>query len=167
MRLIVADTGPLLHLHEAGALHLFGLLGEVHVTPAVVRELERHAPDIWAGAVPAWLRFAHPAATADARAAQWIAGGLLDAGEAESLAHAEEIKPDLFVTDDSAARLMADSLPVPARGSLGIILLCAVHGHLSKQDAEQHLRALTERTTLWLSSQVRRAATEALTEIFR
>jgi hypothetical protein len=29
VRLIVADTGPLLHLHQAGALHLFALLGEV------------------------------------------------------------------------------------------------------------------------------------------
>lgn len=95
------------------------------------------------------------------------AGGLLDAGEAESLAHAEETRPDLFVTDDAAARLMADTLSVPARGSLGIVLLCAVHGHLSRQDAEAHLRALAEKSTLWLSAKVRLNAVEALAEIFR
>ena len=167
MKLIVADTGPLLHLHEAGALHLFAVLGEVHVTPAVLRELERHAPGIWIGAVPASLRFVHPTATANVRAAQWIAGGLLDAGEAESLAYAEEMKPDLFVTDDAAARLMADSLSMPARGSLGVILFCAVHGHLSRQQADEHLRAIAEKSTLWLSSRVRKAAAEVLAEIFR
>jgi predicted nucleic acid-binding protein len=132
-----------------------------------MRELQRHAPEICATTLPAWLRQAQPSAKSDARAARWVAGGLLDDGEAESLACAEEMKPDLFVIDDAAARLMAESLSVPARGSLGIILLCAVHGHLSKQDAETHLRALTERTTLWLSAKVRSAATEALAEIFR
>ncbi len=31
----VADTGPLLHLAEAGALHLMPLLGEILLPPAV------------------------------------------------------------------------------------------------------------------------------------
>lgn len=167
MKLVVADTGPLLHLHQAGALDLFVRLGEVHVTPTVMTELRRHAPMIWADATPAWLRLVLPSEKANERASNWIAGRLLDAGEAESLAYAEEMKPDLFVTDDAAARLMAESLSVPARGSLGIILHCAAGGFLSKQDAEKYLRALAERTTLWLSAKVRLAAVEALAEIFR
>jgi hypothetical protein len=38
MRILVADTGPLLHLDEAGAMNWLARLGEVHVTPAVIAE---------------------------------------------------------------------------------------------------------------------------------
>ena len=167
MKLVVADTGPLLHIHQAGALHLFGLVGEVQVTPTVMAELRRHAPKLWADGFPEWLQLVHPSSNAIARAAQRTAGGLLDAGEAESLAYADETKPDMFVTDDASARLMADSLSVPARGSLGIVLFCAARGSLSQQDAEQHLAALTAKTTLWLSARVKLEAARALAEIFR
>ncbi|NTW38137.1 MAG: DNA-binding protein, partial [Syntrophobacteraceae bacterium] len=39
MRIVVCDTGPILHLHEAGALELLAKAGEVFVPPAVDREL--------------------------------------------------------------------------------------------------------------------------------
>ena len=45
MKVIVADTGPVLHLHQAGALDLLPALGEIHITPTVIAELRWHAPD--------------------------------------------------------------------------------------------------------------------------
>jgi hypothetical protein len=44
MKRIVADTGPILHWHEAGALHLFPLIGKVFLPPPVAAELCAHAP---------------------------------------------------------------------------------------------------------------------------
>jgi len=41
MKRFVADTGPILHLHEAGALHLFQFIGEVLLAPLVLAELTR------------------------------------------------------------------------------------------------------------------------------
>ena len=35
MKRLVADTGPILHLHEAGALHLLPLIGEIFLPPPV------------------------------------------------------------------------------------------------------------------------------------
>ena len=37
MRLVVSDTGALLHLSEAGALDLLSLVGEVHI-PKMMEE---------------------------------------------------------------------------------------------------------------------------------
>jgi hypothetical protein len=34
MKRLVTDTGPIFHLHEARALHLFPLMGEVFLPPA-------------------------------------------------------------------------------------------------------------------------------------
>jgi hypothetical protein len=44
MTLVVADTGPLLHLHEVGALELLQNLGTVYTTPVVLTEFQIHVP---------------------------------------------------------------------------------------------------------------------------
>ena len=54
MKRLVADTGPILHLHEAGALHLFLSIGEVLLAPLVLAELRVHAPALWPGQLPRW-----------------------------------------------------------------------------------------------------------------
>jgi len=42
-RIIVCDTGPLLHLSEAGAIHLLLSVGEVLIPPLVAIEFEANA----------------------------------------------------------------------------------------------------------------------------
>lgn len=54
MRVVVCDTGPVLHLREAEALQLLAATGEVFVPPAVDRELEARLPD-WPIIRPSWL----------------------------------------------------------------------------------------------------------------
>jgi predicted nucleic acid-binding protein len=43
MRIVVCDTGPLLHLSEAGAIHLLQLAGEIIIPPVVSLEFEQNA----------------------------------------------------------------------------------------------------------------------------
>lgn len=43
MRIIVSDTGPLLHLAEAKALDLLKHAGEVHISETVDKEFRRHS----------------------------------------------------------------------------------------------------------------------------
>ena len=42
MRVVVCDTGPLLHLSEIGRLDLLRMTGTVIIPPAVADELDRH-----------------------------------------------------------------------------------------------------------------------------
>ncbi len=42
-RIIVSDTGPLLHLSEAGTIHLLSLTGQVLIPDLVAMEYEANA----------------------------------------------------------------------------------------------------------------------------
>ena len=166
MRLFVADTGPLLHLHQIGAVQLLPQLGEVWTTPVVAQELQRHAPELCGAAWPPWLRVAEVSVSAQMQAHQWRQAGLLHAGEAEALAHARELHPDAFLTDDGDAREFARIYGLESRGTLGIVLLAATRGLVSGEEAARLLDQLEVASTLWLSPRVARAAREALQIIF-
>ena len=86
MKRLVADTGPVLHLHQAGALELLALIGEVSLTPMVLRELRTHAVSLWPGPLPSWVSLVQPSINAQQRAIAWTQAGLLHMGEAEALA---------------------------------------------------------------------------------
>ncbi len=165
MKRLVADTGPILHLHQAGALHLLPLVGDVSVTSTVLDEVRRHAPELWPASLPSWARLISLSAPATRRAAEWRQAGLLHSGEAEALAFASESRPDWFLTDDAAARLMAGSLGLEAHGSLGVVLWTAGQGLIQQPEAASCLGGL-EASTLWLSSAVKTQARVALNNIY-
>lgn len=52
MKVVVTDTGPLLHLHQAGADHLLSHLGDIQLTPTVWRELSESEGGSKAGRLP-------------------------------------------------------------------------------------------------------------------
>lgn len=166
MKRLVTDTGPLLHLHEAGALRLMPLVGVTLVSPVVRSELSAHAPTLWSAGVPGWVELARPSADAQERGLRWVQAGLLQRGEAEALALAVEERPDWFLTDDAAARLMAESLGLQAHGSLGVLLWAAANQVVGRTEAEGYLAAL-EASSLWMSPRVRAEARVALASLFR
>ena len=165
MKRLVADTGPILHLHEAGAIHLLPLVGKVIMPPSVLAELNTHAPTLWPGPLPHHLKLQTLSPAAQHQALGWQKAGLLHGGEAEALALALELKPDWFLTDDAAARLMAESLGLEAHGTLGVILWAAAHKGVGNAEAEALLAAL-EKSSLWMSPRVRAEARAALAKLF-
>jgi len=166
MKLVVTDTGPLLHLHQIGAVELVSKLGEVHATPKVWEELQHHAPNFSAIAPSSWLKVYQPSAAAAQTASQWVQARILHAGEAEALAYAQEIRADFFLTDDTAARAMGESLGLQVRGSLGVILFAAASGILDQTMSDKTLANLEQHSSLWMSSKVKSAARNALAKIF-
>jgi len=96
----------------------------------------------------------------------WQQAELLDSGEAEALALVNQIHADWFLTDDAAARLLAQSLNLEVHGSLGIVLWAAAVGHLSKGEAEQVLERLYH-SSLWVSTRILAEARSALTSMFQ
>ncbi len=164
LRIIVCDTGPLLHLQEAGSLDLLAAAGGVVIPRAVQGELshrdpfwnENHLPWITTG----WLKPEHAL-----RAARWTQAGLLHSGESEALSLAIQLKADWLLTDDAAARLVAQQQGLEVHGSLGVVLWAAATGHLLPADAESRLEALSL-STLWISSRVLEEARAALRQLF-
>src|ERR1039457_5232395 len=160
MKRIVADTGPILHLHEAGALHLLPLIGESLLPPAVATELRSLVSEL----PPKWARIQTISPSAGRRASEWQRAGLLHGGESEALALALELKPDWFLTDDAAARLMAESLNVEVHGSIGVLLWAAGNKLVKKSEAESFWTRL-ENSSLWMSPKVRAEARIVLQKI--
>src|SRR5205823_2995319 len=103
---VVSDTGPVLHLTEARALHLLALTGDVQIPGAVDDEMAEGDPS-WRAQRPGWISVELLAAPHDAIAAAWHLAGLLDTGEAEAISLAVQIHADWLLTDDAAARLFA------------------------------------------------------------
>ncbi len=162
----VTDTGPMLHLEEAGALAILGALEQVIISPLIRAELRSHLPSLGPVPLPDWVRVESPSVPAQQRARAWIQAGLLHGGEAEVLAVALEVKPDWFLTDDAAARLMAESLGLEVHGSIGVLLWAAYHRHIEPVVAERYLTGL-EQSSLWISPRVRTEARAALGRITR
>lgn len=165
MKRLIADTGPILHLHEAGALSLLPLMGEILLPPQVLAELRIHAPALWPDSLPDWVKLPAMSRKAQQQGSQWRQAGLLHGGEAEALALALELRPSWFLTDDAAARLMAESLGQEVHGSLGIVLWAAATRLIEKTGAETCLAAL-EKSSLWMSPRVRMEARAALAKMF-
>lgn len=165
MKRVVTDTGPLLHLHEAGALHLLPLIGKVFLPPLVAAELRVHAPSLWPVVVPQWAEIHALMSESQQRAWQWQCAGLLHGGEAESLALTFEIKPDWFLTDDAAARLLAESLGIEVHGSIGVVLWAAA-GKLVEKAAAETLMTGLEQSSLWMSKNIRIRARAALERLY-
>jgi len=157
----VADTGPLLHLSEAGASPLIRLLGEIVLPPAVHEELERFGSA--ASSIP-MLPVVPLSAAANNAAEDWCKAGLVQRGEAQAIALLRQIEADCLLTDDAAARLLATSLGLRARGSLGIILWLTGQRRLNAVEAAGYLDRLAA-TSLWVSPRIMTEARAALRQM--
>ena len=134
LRIVICDTGPVLHLHQAAALDLWKHVGEVIIPRAVEAELKQRVPD-WRRLKPRWLRV-RTIAAAQRRAPvirQLVQE--LGQGEAEAIILAQSLKADWLLTDDAEARVVAQLVGLEVHGSLGVILWAAASGHLSESDA--------------------------------
>jgi len=164
VRNIVSNTGPLLHLREAQALDVLRLAGEMHIPKAVDAEM-RYLDPAWRTQRPTWVTVETLVEPFAAEAIAWQQAGLLDLGEAEALALARQLQADWFLTDDAAARLVAQVQGLEVHGSLGIVLWAAAVGHFDRAEAEAALERLAQ-SSLWISARVRAEAWAALKRLF-
>lgn len=121
---------------------------------------------LWQSQRPAWLRVHTLTASYSREATAWQQAGLLEAGEAEAVALAQQMNADWLLTDDAAARLFAKSLGLEVHGSLGIVLWAAATRHVNRADAEATLDHVAK-SSLWISTRVLAEAREALNRLFR
>jgi predicted nucleic acid-binding protein len=162
-RIIVCDTGPLLHLSEAGAIHLLSLAGDILIPSMVASEFESNAQG-WKP--PHWVKIIELDKGAKQRAADWIESRKLDAGEAEAISLALQTKADWLLTDDALARQFAETLKLEVHGSIGLLLWNIAIGNTENQ--EQSLNLLNElaQSSLWVSEHVLQEARKAIIGLF-
>jgi len=106
MAAVVADTSPLIALHQIGHLPLLkSLFVEVQIPFAVAREATPSLPDL-----PSWIvarELNQPIGSEVVRAS-------LGSGESQAVSLALELKADLVILDDRPARRLALGLGLPS-----------------------------------------------------
>ena len=163
MRRVVSNTGPLLHLSEANVLPFLSWTGQVSIPRAVDVEMANQN-SLWQTQKPAWIDLEVLTGSYETQALSWQQAGLLEPGEAEAVALAQQINADWLLTDDAAARLFAQSLGIEVHGSLGVVLWAAATGRCNRADAEATLERLA-RSSLWISAGVIAEAKAALNKL--
>jgi predicted nucleic acid-binding protein len=154
---IVSNTSPLCYLALIGHAEILPkLYGSVHITQKVLEEL-RHLdapPSVrtWAKTPPEWLKI-HPD---QEEPDQTLAA--LDPGERTALLLSAQLRSDLVLLDESAARALACQRGLKVIGTLGVLCDAAQAGLLQLHAALDLLRKTNFRASpeLWKSLYTRR-----------
>lgn len=117
---VVLDSGPVIHLSWINRLDLLDTLFEEVLLPIAVRnEIVAASPgtlgrmNIAASLTQDWLQI-HDVRTT-------LPPVALGRGEVEAIILAEEMRADLLITDDAAARTLASQRGLIVTGTLGVL----------------------------------------------
>ena len=162
-RIVVCDTGPLLHLSEAGAIHLLSLAGDILIPPLVAIEFESNAQG-WSP--PQWVKVVELEKSARQKSEKWTKANKIDAGEAEAIGLALQVRADWLLTDDAKARQLAESTELEVHGAIGILLWSVVAGHIRDKALAFNLLDNLANSSLWISEWVLQEARKAIHTLF-
>ncbi len=164
VKTVVCDTGPILHLKEAGLLNLLTEIERVYIPKMVDAELTEIVSS-WDDQKPSWIVVETLSETESSQAEVLYRLGLLGAGESEAIILAQRIKADWLLTDDTLARIFANKIGIEVHGSLGIVLWAAATEHLQYVEAKSAIGRLAQ-SSLWISQTILNEAYEALDKMF-
>ena len=146
---VVADAGPLIHLDELGCLDLLDDFPSVHTTEEVWREVVRHRPSLTPQTVPR-LQMHRADQPVSSSVMVFAEAFDLDAGEVSALELMGQLSAHLFLCDDAAARLVAESLGYEVHGTLGMLIRSIRRQQRSKPQVLEILHSIPQRSTLYL-----------------
>lgn len=143
---VVCDTGPLIHLDELGCIDLLQEF-TVFVPDVVWKEVLQHRPAALEQSVTelVFMQVAFPYELGLQTLARALA---LDAGELAALALMHQHPGAILLTDDTAARLAAEQLGMPAHGTIGILLRAIRRNLRTPKEVLALLETLPDKSTL-------------------
>ncbi len=148
---VVCDAGPLIHLDELECLDLLSDFEAVLVPQAVWDEVQQHRPMALTSKHITLQRVALDAQPS--RQLLSLAQQLpLHQGELEALQLMLDTRGQLLLSDDTAARLAANSLQIAVHGTIGILLRAIRRQHRSPREVADLLRSIPTRSTLHIKS---------------
>lgn len=162
-RIIVCDTGPLLHLSEAGVAHLLPLAGKVLIPPFVAAEFEANTQG-WNP--PQWVQVVALEKSRQRKVERWMSTEHIHSGEAEAIGLALQEHADWLLTDDAMARQFAASLGLEVHGSIAILLWSVATGIVQEKELAFQLMERLANSSLWISDRVLQEAYKAIDTLF-
>lgn len=162
---VVCDTGPILHLDELECLDLLRDFHQVILPESVVKELERHCPQIFKGDKVVFDIVAEQASF-DYEILTLCRMFALHAGEIEALCIMKQYPDAIFLTDDSAARLVGKQLGYKVHGTLGVLIRTIRRKLMSPQKVVDILRSIPQKSTLHIKPSLLESVIQQIKEEF-
>ena len=168
MTTVLCNAGPLIALGKLNRLELLAeLYGQVQIPPgvyveAVTQGLAVGVPDartirlFWQ--MRGWPIVEVTAATL----AAYKPPVILDRGETEVLAQAQNVSDTLVLLDDETARVEARRLGLHVRGTLGVLSHASRSGILSFPQAELLIQEIASRPDIWIGPKLCEEVLQAL-----
>lgn len=153
-RIVVTDTGPILHIKEADGLSILKVYEEILVPPLVRAELERF--EISLADIPGAVAIEGVGLPSDL--SDLVLRQKIHVAEAEAIVCAEA-RGTMLLTDDLAARQAALRRGLEVRGVFGVVLESMVKMQLSPAEASDWVDRIAA-TSLFVTPRV-------LTEVHR
>lgn len=139
---VVADASPLIAFAQIDQLPLLqALFARIAVPSAVAREIAPSVPP------QPWIAERQPSRPL----APQVLQASLGAGESEAISLALELRADLVIVDDKAARHLAEALGLKVIGTLGVLLAGKRKGFVPA--VRPHVEVLLEKD-FWVSPQL-------------
>lgn len=145
--LTVCNAGPLIHLDQVSCIDLLSDFSTLLVPDVVWSEVLKHRP----GALPQEFATLVPAPPVpDVKLSALCRAFSLDAGETACLAILADRGGTLFLTDDAAARLVAEEMSIEVHGTLGVLIRSVRRGKRTPSEVLRLLDELPSESTLFI-----------------
>jgi predicted nucleic acid-binding protein len=160
---VICDAGPLIHLDELGCPDLLRDFAGVLVADAVWQEVARHRPTaLRRRSVKIQRRALLPEPSRELT--EMAQAFSLDAGEFETLRLMQEVPNAILLTDDAAARLVAEKLSYEVHGTIGVVVRALRRRQRTKRHVLNLLRSIPRRSTLFVSKELLESIIEEVRE---
>ncbi|MGK7892399.1 MAG: DNA-binding protein [Xenococcus sp. (in: cyanobacteria)] len=148
---VICDAGPLIHLDELNSTSLLNDFHQVIVPDQVWREVQLHRPSIWEQPDFNYQKIVI-IISSDSTFQALVRMFSLDLGEQAALSLMQQYPQAIFVTDDAAARLAANTLGLRVHGTIGILLRAIRRQQLTHSEVLEILGNLTSQSTLHIKA---------------
>ena len=163
---LICDAGPIIHLDEISCTDLLNDFDEIIVPPAVEREITTHRPSVLRGS-GLILRTHDEGMDIREELLTLCRSFSLDAGEIEALALMEKYSPAIFLTDDSAALLVAEQMRFNVHGTIGILVRSIRRGQKRPEKVLQILSEIPQKSSLYIKASLLKEIMQKIMDEFR
>ena len=146
---VVCDAGPIIHLDELSCLDLLADFAPILVPGSVWQEVSHHRPNALAQGESQFAR-AQITLSDDIELLTLLRALALDAGEQEALVLMRRHPEAILLTDDAAARLVAEQWGLRVHGTIGVLVRAIRTDARTPTEILSVLRLLPQRSTLYI-----------------
>ena len=162
---VVCDAGPVIHLGEIESLHLLNDFKAVLLPDSVYNEVLKYRPESLRVSEVKWV-VVPPKSSIEEPLKITCRMFSLDVGETEALAILTEEPNCVFLTDDAAARLVAEKLGFKVHGTIGVLIRAIRRDLIKPQEVIDILNQLPSKSSLYIKASLLEEAVSSVKKQF-